>query len=68
MSLRIIVSLRKHHDGDRALEDAGENNGDYVSGVVLVRGDIATESEATTIRMEMTWRRMREKQTSERKT
>ena len=49
------------------MEDAGENNGDYVSGVVLVRGDIATESEATTIRMEMTWRRMREKQTREGK-
>ena len=67
VSLRMTVPLGKHCDGDGALEDAWEDSGDHVSGVVLVGGDIATKREATTMRMEKTWRRMREKQTREGK-
>ena len=63
----MIVPLGKHHDKDRALEDADEDSGDHVSGVVLVGGDIVTEREGTTMGMEKTWRRMREKQTREGK-
>ena len=63
----MTVPLGKHCDRGRALEDAGEDSGDHVSGVVLVRGDIATEREVTTMRMERTWRRMKEKQTREGK-
>ena len=61
------MPLGKHRDRDRALEDAGEDSGNHVSGVVLVAGDITAEREATMMRMERTWRRMREKQTREGK-
>ena len=63
----MTVPLGKHRDGDGALEDASEDSGNHVSDVVLVAGDITTEREATTMRMERTWRRMREKQTREGK-
>ena len=63
----MTVPLGKHRDGDGALEDVGEDSGDHVSGVVLVGGDIVIEKEVTTMRMERTWRRMREKHTREGK-